>query len=231
MITNSLNIFVIIWHSGLVVKLVLLMLLTASIISWSVIIKKWKYFKKLKIENDIFMQLFTSSANMKEVSQKSETLQLSSYKLLFHHGYGELNKMRVAIQEHNNLTLKDHFKEFGFGVLDRAIERSYVEAALRAESSLSLLASIGSISPFIGLFGTVWGIIDSFNGLASGGATLDVVAPGIAEALVATAVGLAAAIPAVLFYNYFSSNCQKIVKELEAFSGQFLNIVERSLLK
>ena len=94
---------------------------------------------------------------------------------------------------------------------------------------LSTLASIGSVTPFVGLFGTVWGIIDSFTGLASGGATIEAVAPGIAEALVATAIGLAAAIPAVFFYNHFSNEIAKINNEMEIFGQEFLNVVERSL--
>ena len=98
------------------------------------------------------------------------------------------------------------------------------------QSYLSLLASIGSISPFIGLFGTVWGIIDSFSGLASGSATLDVVAPGIAEALVATAVGLGAAIPAVWFFNYFNNRVDKINSEIKKFEQDFLNLIERTMV-
>ncbi|OFZ74011.1 MAG: hypothetical protein A2451_09020 [Bdellovibrionales bacterium RIFOXYC2_FULL_39_8] len=95
---------------------------------------------------------------------------------------------------------------------------------------LSTLASVGSVSPFIGLFGTVWGIINSFTGLAGGGATLDVVAPGIAEALVATAAGLAAAIPAVWFYNYFLNQNAKANVQMESFGQDFLNVIERSLI-
>ena len=97
-------------------------------------------------------------------------------------------------------------------------------------TSLAVLASIGSISPFVGLFGTVWGIINSFSGLASGNATLDAVAPGIAEALVATAVGLAAAIPAVFFFNYFNNRVEKINSEIKGFEQDFLNVVERTII-
>ena len=108
--------------------------------------------------------------------------------------------------------------------------KSYINRSnLKLERSLSTLASIGSITPFIGLFGTVWGIIDSFQGLSKGGGAIESVAPGIAEALVATAVGLGAAIPAVWFFNHFSSRVTEFNSEMESFGQELLNLTERSV--
>jgi len=115
--------------------------------------------------------------------------------------------------------------------IERGLKKGGIEVEVEVSNSMSTLASIGSISPFIGLFGTVWGIIDSFTGIAGGGATLDAVAPGIAEALVATAMGLVAAIPAVWFYNKFGSDADKIQSEMDSFSQEFLNVIERSSIK
>ena len=143
----------------------------------------------------------------------------------------EIIKIKKCFEGCEKDSLKRHFQNFGLGVIERAMSKGITDSNLKLDSYLSILASIGSITPFIGLFGTVWGIINSFTGLASGGGTLEAVAPGIAEALVATAIGLFAAIPAVWFYNIYSNENSKINSEMESFGQDFLNIVERSLLK
>ena len=150
----------------------------------------------------------------------------------FKRGFGELDKIQEQLANGKSAKsdLKKHFLEFGFDSISRAMKKGANENNLELEKFNSILASIGSISPFIGLFGTVWGIINSFTGLASGGGTIDAVAPGIAEALVATAVGLAAAIPAVWFYNSFSNRNAEFNSEMESFEQDFLNIIERSVI-
>lgn len=116
--------------------------------------------------------------------------------------------------------------------LERSMNRACNTEMTKLESALGFLATTGSASPFIGLFGTVWGIMDTFKGIgARGSATLAVVAPGISEALIATAAGLAAAIPAVIFYNYFLNQSKNMVQEMENFSSEFLNIVERHIVR
>src|SRR5690606_3182260 len=149
-------------------------------------------------------------------------------KLMFHAAYGELSGLKTSLGE-SEQKLAGHFQRFGMENLERALKKGVNQSSLKLDHSLSTLASIGSVTPFVGLFGTVWGIIDSFQGLAGGGATLDAVAPGIAEALVATAVGLFAAIPAVWFYNKFTSVNTQLGSEMESFGQDFLNTVERSL--
>ena len=149
------------------------------------------------------------------------------YKRVFDEGYNEFSRL---IEEAGDHKLKEHFQNFGLGSIERAMKKGANSSNIDLEDRLSTLASIGSVTPFVGLFGTVWGIINSFTGLAGGGATLDAVAPGIAEALVATAVGLAAAIPAVWFYNSFNTRVETLNTGIDSFEQELLNSVERSIL-
>ena len=226
MTVEKINMLEIMLQAGVVVKAVLVLLIVSSIVSWAIILRKKKLFKSVEKCNKLFMDLYVNSTNLKELMQKAETLPFSPFKAMFVEGYQELLKVKEAFEEEG---IRTHFKSFGMGVLERALKKGANNANNKLNNFLSLLASIGSISPFIGLFGTVWGIIDSFTGLASGGATIEAVAPGIAEALVATAIGLAAAIPAVLFYNYFQNDVSKINNDMDSFGQEFLNVVERSL--
>ena len=150
---------------------------------------------------------------------------------MFRHGFGELKKIRERLQETGREEeLRSYLTDHGMAALERSLKQGANEAAEVMDNRLSTLATIGSISPFIGLFGTVWGIIDAFAGLATGGGSIEAVAPGIAEALVATAVGLAAAIPAVWGFNYFSNKIANITMEMESFGQEFLNYIERNVL-
>lgn len=229
-LSSDLNILLLIWQSGLVVKLVLILLIAFSIFSWAVIFKKRKQLKEMQEQNEEFYQVYQSSESLKDILLKTERMPNSPFKLMFLEGYNELTKMKGKYPEEESAeALRNHFEKFGLTILERGLKRGINQASHTMEQFQSSLASIGSISPFVGLFGTVWGIIDSFQGLAGGGGTLEAVAPGIAEALVATAVGLAAAIPAVWFYNQFNNENQKIMGDMETFGQDFLNIVERSL--
>lgn len=228
---HEMDILSIILQSGLVVKGVLLSLIVASIISWAVVLKKNRSESSLSNGNDDFLRVFNSSGSMSEVMDRCQSLPFSPYKLMFSSGYQEFLKIKSSLETHGNKsTPKDFFSEHGFNSIERALKKGMNEGMLKREENLSILASIGSVTPFVGLFGTVWGIIDSFTGLASGGATLDAVAPGIAEALVATAVGLAAAIPAVLFFNHYNNRNARSQAEMENFGQDFLNMLERSVL-
>jgi len=228
---GKLDIINIMWHSGFVVKIVLALLVAASVFSWAIILRKRKLFKQVDEENRRFFDIYNSSENLKDIMLKSEMLPFSPYKALFTNGYRELSKMKEAYSGQHQSGLAFHFQNFGMGVLERGLKKGANETNEELGKLLSTLASIGSVTPFIGLFGTVWGIIDAFAGLATGGGSIDAVAPGIAEALVATAVGLAAAIPAVWFYNHFNSINEKVNSEMESFGQDFLNVVERSIVE
>jgi biopolymer transport protein TolQ len=149
---------------------------------------------------------------------------------MFKRGHEEINKITDRLSSHDAKSLRDYFESQGIDALERALRKGSLEASTSMEHLLSTLASIATVAPFVGLFGTVWGIIDSFTGLSSGGSSLEAVAPGIAEALVATAVGLFAAIPAVWFYNHFNNQIGRIQSEMESFGQDYLNFVERSVM-
>lgn len=225
------DILQIIWQSGLIVKLVLLMLILSSVVSWAIIFKKKKLVNELKDNNRKFLDVYNSSDNLKDVMLKSEMLPFSPYKSLFVNGYQELIKVKEAYSSQHKSGLSFHFQNFGMGVLERGLKKGVNETNEELGKLLSTLASIGSVTPFVGLFGTVWGIIDAFSGLATGGGSIEAVAPGIAEALVATAVGLVAAIPAVWFYNHFNNVNEQMNSEMESFGQDFLNVVERSVVE
>ena len=227
----NLDILKIILQSGIVVKIVLALLIISSIFSWGIILKKRKLFKDVEENNDKFYKIYQSSDNLKDVLLKSESLPFSPYKSLFTNGYTELLKIKESYSGQYKSGMANHFQNFGMGILERGLKKGVNEANIELNGLLSTLASIGSVAPFIGLFGTVWGIIDAFSGLASGGGSIDAVAPGIAEALVATAIGLAAAIPAVWFYNYFNNQNDKVNSNMESFGQDFLNDVERSIVE
>lgn len=228
---GNMDILQIIWQSGLIVKLVLLMLILSSVVSWAIIFKKKKLVNELKDNNRKFLDVYNSSDNLKDVMLKSEMLPFSPYKALFVNGYQELIKVKEAYSSQHKSGLSFHFQNFGMGVLERGLKKGVNETNEELGKLLSTLASIGSVTPFVGLFGTVWGIIDAFSGLATGGGSIEAVAPGIAEALVATAVGLVAAIPAVWFYNHFNNVNEQMNSEMESFGQDFLNVVERSVVE
>ncbi|MCK6594563.1 MAG: MotA/TolQ/ExbB proton channel family protein [Bacteriovoracaceae bacterium] len=228
---GNLDILQIIWQSGIVVKLVLLMLILSSVVSWAIIVKKKKLVAELQGNNKKFLEVYNTSENLKDVMLKSEMLPFSPYKSLFVNGYQELVKVKEAYSNQHKSGLSFHFQNFGMGVLERGLKKGVNETNEELNKLLSTLASIGSVTPFVGLFGTVWGIIDAFSGLATGGGSIEAVAPGIAEALVATAVGLIAAIPAVWFFNHFNNVNEQLNSDMESFGQDFLNVVERSVVE
>ncbi len=224
------SIWPIILEAGPVVKLVMFLLILLSVISWAIFLKKKIYFKKMTDHNQLFLSFYNDGSSFKEIMEKSLDYPYSPYSTIFERGYGELKKIKDAKEGKTKELLNNHFSKFGFNLIERAITQAINECNHKIETLISILASIGSISPFIGLFGTVWGIINSFTGFATEGTTLDAVAPGIAEALIATALGLAVAIPAVWFYNHFQNELVKINRQMESFSQEFLNMVERSIM-
>lgn len=227
---GSLNIWQILWESGLVVKVVLILLSLASVLSWTIILQKYKELKAIVEANDRFAQFFKSSNSLADIHREANENHDSTMSLMFRRGYEELNKVGEKLSHGGKASIAQHFTQHGFQSLERALKTGHNAANEKMDIRVSTLASIGSITPFIGLFGTVWGIIDAFSGLSTGGGSIEAVAPGIAEALVATAVGLAAAIPAVWFFNIFNNQIARINSQMESFSQDFLNLIERSIL-
>jgi biopolymer transport protein TolQ len=227
---QGLNIWQILWESGLVVKFVLLLLVMSSVLSWTIIWQKYKELKSVTEANDKFHDFFKKSNSISDINREATENHLSTMSLMFRRGFEELNKTSEKLSANGKGSLANHFSTHGFQSLERALKTGFNTANEKMDTRVSLLATIGSITPFIGLFGTVWGIIDAFSGLSQGGGSIEAVAPGIAEALVATAVGLAAAIPAVVFFNLFNNQISRINSQMESFSQDFLNLIERNIL-
>jgi len=210
-------------HASFVVQLVVLILLSISVASWAAIVRKITAIKRIKNLNEEFERVFWSGTSLNELfNAASQNAKLSGpMERIFASGMREYQKLRER-RITDAGTLLDGAR--------RAMRASFQREMDAAESKLAFLASVGSISPYVGLFGTVWGIMHAFTGLASlQQVTLAAVAPGIAEALVATAIGLFAAIPAVLAYNRFSHDVDRIAIKLETFIEEFSNILQRSL--
>ncbi len=223
--------------AGLVVQLVLLTLLFFSITSWAIIIIKFRYLRRAHRETLDFTDYFWKSRDLSEAYAKAKQLAGSPTARIFRVGYVELNKIqRNAPRSGGKPPAEESTSGMGLrlvGVdnLKRALRRAINTEMSRMSQLVPFLATTGNTTPFIGLFGTVWGIMNSFHGIGlRGSASLAVVAPGISEALVATAAGLAAAIPAVIAFNHFMNRIRIMDAELQNFSADFLNIVERDIL-
>jgi len=214
--------------AGIVVKLVLLLLLTFSVVSWAIILFKFFQVQRAKSESERFMDFFWKSKRFDAIAAQVDRFTNSPLTVLFNEGYGELKKVVDA----DNTSEGSGFSTDLGGVenVSRALRRATNSEITRLEKYLTFLATTGSTSPFIGLFGTVWGIMTAFEGIGkTGSASLAVVAPGIAEALIATAIGLVAAIPAVMAYNHFQHKIRVLINEMDSFSTEFLNIVQRNI--
>ncbi len=226
--SGELELIKIIWQSGYVVKGVLLLLIIASAASWGIVFFKRNVLRSIQKNGQVFYDIYVRKSDSWElVLENVKNLPSSPHREIFYRAYEELGRLQSQVGGESKIArLREHFREFGLHCVERAMQCGVQNANREMERGLSVLASIGSVSPFVGLFGTVWGIIDSFSALAGGGGTLQAVAPGIAEALVATAVGLAAAIPAVWFFNYFNNSIAEMNSRLHAFQLEMLNSVE-----
>jgi len=215
----SLDAMSLIWQASWLVQLVLLFLVLMSVVSWAIIFVKWRELRRAEQDSEAFLEVY-QEGSLDAAYQLARDLDRSPLAAVFLAGYGELNRMA----RHADGGLTDNQSE----ALARQIGWSASREGLRLERGLTFLATTGSSAPFIGLFGTVIGIIDAFQGIArTGSASLAVVAPGIAEALIATAVGLLAAIPATIFYNYFVGE----LRGLSAATDLFAADCEGDLLK
>ncbi len=220
---QDLSIIQLILSASLVVQLVMLLLACVSIASWAAIFRKLFSLGKVKALNDEFEREFWSGASLNDLYAAAAQNARNSGPMerIFASGMREYQKLRER-RITDASTLMDGAR--------RAMRASFQRELDAVESSLSFLASVGSVSPYVGLFGTVWGIMHAFTGLASlQQVTLATVAPGIAEALVATALGLFAAIPAVVAYNRFAHDIDRVAIKLETFIEEFSNILQRNL--
>ena len=220
---NDMSIVSLVLHASFVVQIVMVILLSISVASWAAIIRKITAIKRIQNLNDEFERVFWSGTSLNELfAAASQNAKLSGpMERIFASGMREYQKLRER-RITDAGTLLDGAR--------RAMRASFQREMDAAESQLAFLASVGSVSPYVGLFGTVWGIMHAFTGLASlQQVTLATVAPGIAEALVATAIGLFAAIPAVVAYNRFARDIDRVAIKLETFIEEFSNILQRSL--
>ena len=221
--TQDLSIVELVINASLVVKLVLSLLTVVSIMSWYYIFRKWFAIRDTRAKTDKFERDFWSGGNLDTLYQSAvnDRHNTGALERIFEAGFREFTKLRGQ-KSLDPATVIDGVR--------RAMRATYQREIDDLEAHLAFLASVGSVSPYIGLFGTVWGIMHSFRGLASmSSATLAAVAPGIAEALVATAIGLFAAIPAVLAYNRFAHDVDRIAVRFESFTEEFSNILQRQL--
>jgi biopolymer transport protein TolQ len=217
--------------TGLVVKLVLLVLIYFSVVSWAIIFFKLLQVHRANSESVRFLEFFWKTKRFDSINSQLDRFSNSPLTVLFNEGYAELRKLMEKGEEKEEPNVIS--TELG-GVdnISRALRRATTSEITRLEKYLTFLATTGSTAPFIGLFGTVWGIMNAFKGIGeTGSASLAVVAPGIAEALIATAIGLVAAIPAVMGYNHFQHKIKVLIGEMDNFSTEFLNIVQRSFAK
>lgn len=237
MASQHLDLIHMISNAGLMVQLVLLILVLFSISSWAIILIKYKYIRRAFRQSEHFTDYFWKSRDFSDAYAKAKELEGSPIARIFRIGYVELKKLSqsgvpLVAQGSDSEEFSIGARFAGTDNVKRALRQAINTEISLVSQLVPFLATTGNTTPFIGLFGTVWGIMNSFHGIGlKGSATLAVVAPGISEALVATAAGLAAAIPAVIAYNYFTQKIRTIETELYSFSTDFLNIVERDILR
>lgn len=212
------NYWELISHGSPLLNAVLVVLLGFSVFSWTIVFQKWSAFNSARSADTRFLRAFRKANGLEAVMVASEQFRPSPLVSVFDHGYEEVSRQ---VKARGGLANRD--------ALGRSLQLGTNEQIARLEHNLGWLATTASVSPFIGLFGTVLGIIRAFQSLGSAGSTsLRSVGPGISEALIATAVGLAAAIPAAIFYNHFGNLLKEMGSRLDDFSLEFLNMIERS---
>ena len=220
---NSLNLLTLVLHASIPVQLVMLLLLLGSIASWVIIFRKKRVLDRAAREADQFEERFWSGAELSKLYAGSteRNRDISGLEAIFEAGFREFSRLRQRRGADSRMQLEG---------AQRAMRATGSREIDGLEHNLEFLANVGSISPYVGLFGTVWGIMISFQGLANmKEATIATVAPGISEALVATAMGLFAAIPAVWAYNRFATKVERIAVRYDAFSEEFSSILQRQV--
>ena len=216
---SVLNLFL---DAGLVVKLVMIILFVASILSWIVIVERYKFLKNIKSQNDVFLKKFWSGSDLDELFNEIQANK----------SFGAINLFKNSYDEFINLTTKEDLTELDLESINRSMRVSIASDDEEMSKHLSFLANVGSVSPYVGLLGTVWGIMTSFQGLSDATqATINAVAPGISEALVATGMGLFAAIPAVVAFNKFTSESESISQNTLIFAEELASIFYKKSIK
>ncbi len=222
---NFAGLWALIRNSGMLAQGVLLILLLFSLASWTIIFKKALFYRQVERQSQQFYERFRTSSSLSELYRESERYPKSPLAGIYRTGYEELTQQVQKTK--GNPSEETRIQSLsGF---ERSLYKAASSEMTVLEESLSWLATTGAVTPFIGLFGTVLGIINAFQGLGEGSTTtIQAVAPGISEALVTTAAGLFAAIPAVMGYNHFLNRLKVFGAEMDDFSTEFLNLVERS---
>jgi biopolymer transport protein TolQ len=214
-------------HSGWVARSVLVTLLVFSLVSWAIIVSKGLILHRARAQSDTFLGVFRKSTKFSEVNSVCGQLKSSPLTGVFQAGYVEVNQQVRASGQGEGSSSRPVVRSLES--LSRSLARAATGEVTRLERRLSFLATTASVTPFIGLFGTTWGIMTAFQDIGRmGSANLAVVAPGISEALVTTAMGLFAAIPAAVFYNHYASRVKVLNSMMDDFALEFLNIVERN---
>ncbi len=218
---EQISIFDLVANASLLVQMVMALLALASVASWMMIFQRWFFLRRVANEVEHFEDQFWSGIDLRELyGELNERDDLSGIELVFTAGFKEFT--RLSKQPGAEV-------EFIMQGVQRGMRVALNQEEVRLGAHLAFLATVGSTSPYVGLFGTVWGIMNSFRSLANmSQATLASVAPGISEALVATAMGLFAAIPAVIGYNRFSARVEELMKRIEAFSDEVTSILHRA---
>jgi biopolymer transport protein TolQ len=235
-IETSNDIIQMVLHAGLMVRFVLLLLVFFSVASWAIIFTKYRTIKRAVTESEKFLEQFWSSRSLSDALVISKDFKGSPVARVFRVAYTELKKLNKSQLSSSGDELAEEIslgqRMVSIENIKRALLRAVNMEITGLAKTVPFLATTGNTTPFIGLFGTVWGIMNAFRGIGlRGSASLAVVAPGISEALIATAAGLAAAIPAVVAYNHFTQKISILESEMQNFSADFLNLIERDLIK
>ena len=224
--TDADSIWSLIAQTGLVVQIVILMLVAMSVMCWYIIAYKYLYLKRSQRESATFLEAFWRSRDIEQIYRQAQSLRRSPISALFLAGYTELAKL----SSDEARTAAD--READLENIERSLRKAQTTETMKFERMTPALATTATAAPFIGLFGTVWGIMNSFRAIdQTRTASIESIAPGIAEALISTAIGLAAAVPAVITYNYFQRKIRVMGSEMETFTQDYLNIIRRHFLK
>jgi biopolymer transport protein TolQ len=224
------NILDLVRQTGPVNQAVLGILLLLSVVSWAIILQKTLSYRAVSGQSARFLDVFRKSNKFSEVQSVCPSLPASPLVGVFQAGYAELNaQFRLTQPQASPGSTAQRPMLKSLAAVDRALLRASATEVNKLEKRVAFLATIASAAPFIGLFGTVWGIMDAFQKIGLSGSTnLAVIGPGISEALIATAAGLFAAVPAVFFYNHFTTTVKALASEMDDFALEFLNIAERN---
>ena len=220
---NELDIWSLISGAHWVVKLVMLLLVLMSMVGWYIIVFKYMLLRRATQESEEFLDSFWRSRDIEQIYKTAQKLENSPISAMFLAGYTELARLSADERDERE-------KDADLENVERALHRAQMTETTKLETMVPFLATTGSSAPFIGLFGTVWGIMHSFTSMGDKAPSIQTVAPGIAEALFATAIGLIAAIPAVMAYNYFQRRIKVQVSSMNTFEKDYLNIIRRHFL-